>query len=124
MEGICGKDRGLCTWKEQLNCAGCREDMGKPFSGPCGISACCRRGMSAAKPAPTVPSAPAGPAGTTSPGRSSSAGTARRRSAVWRKLWKLLLSSLGTLVLLVFSVFMGPFIIVLAALATVGLMIY
>lgn len=42
MESVCGKDCGLCAWKEQLNCAGCREDMGRPFSGPCDIAACCR----------------------------------------------------------------------------------
>ena len=42
MEGICGKSCESCGWKDQLNCAGCREDMGRPFSGPCGIAACCR----------------------------------------------------------------------------------
>ena len=42
MENICGKNCASCAWKEQLNCSGCREDMGKPFSGPCGIAACCR----------------------------------------------------------------------------------
>ena len=42
MEGICGKSCESCGWKDQLNCAGCQEDMGRPFSGPCGIAACCR----------------------------------------------------------------------------------
>ncbi|WP_325214307.1 DUF3795 domain-containing protein [Oscillibacter sp.] len=42
METICGKSCESCGWKDQLNCAGCREDMGRPFSGPCGIAACCR----------------------------------------------------------------------------------
>ena len=42
MENICGTNCASCAWKEQLNCSGCREDMGKPFSGPCGIAACCR----------------------------------------------------------------------------------
>lgn len=42
MENACGKSCESCTWKEQLNCGGCREDMGKPFSGPCDIAACCR----------------------------------------------------------------------------------
>ena len=42
MESICGKSCESCGWKDQLNCAGCREDMGRPFSGPCGIAACCR----------------------------------------------------------------------------------
>nr|WP_325211204.1 DUF3795 domain-containing protein [uncultured Oscillibacter sp.] len=42
MENICGKSCESCVWKDQLNCAGCREDMGRPFSGPCGIAACCR----------------------------------------------------------------------------------
>lgn len=42
MENVCGKSCESCTWKEQLNCGGCREDMGKPFTGPCGIAACCR----------------------------------------------------------------------------------
>lgn len=42
MENVCGKSCESCTWKEQLNCGGCREDMGKPFTGPCNIAACCR----------------------------------------------------------------------------------
>lgn len=29
MENVCGKSRESCTWKEQLDCGGCREDMGK-----------------------------------------------------------------------------------------------
>ena len=42
METICGKSCEACAWKEPLNCSGCREDMGRPFSGPCDIAACCR----------------------------------------------------------------------------------
>ena len=42
METVCGKSCEACAWKEPLNCSGCREDMGRPFSGPCDIAACCR----------------------------------------------------------------------------------
>lgn len=42
MENVCGKSCESCAWKARLNCSGCREDMGKPFTGPCGIAACCR----------------------------------------------------------------------------------
>lgn len=42
MENICGKSCESCAWKDQLHCAGCRTDMGKPFTGPCDIAACCR----------------------------------------------------------------------------------
>ena len=42
MESYCGKDCGSCAWSERLNCPGCEEGMGKRFSGPCGIAACCR----------------------------------------------------------------------------------
>ncbi len=42
MDNVCGKSCESCSWKEQLNCSGCREDMGRPFSGPCDIAACCR----------------------------------------------------------------------------------
>lgn len=42
MENVCGKSCESCAWKDQLNCAGCRTDMGKPFTGPCDIAACCR----------------------------------------------------------------------------------
>lgn len=42
MESVCGKSCESCAWKDQLNCAGCREGMGRPFSGPCDIAACCR----------------------------------------------------------------------------------
>ena len=42
MESICGKSCESCAWKNQLGCTGCQTDMGRPFSGPCGIAACCR----------------------------------------------------------------------------------
>lgn len=42
MESYCGKDCESCTWKERLRCAGCEEGMGRRFSGPCEIAACCR----------------------------------------------------------------------------------
>ena len=45
-------------------------------------------------------------------------------AAGWRKLWKLLLLSLGSLVLLIFSMFMGTFAVVLAGLAVLGLTVY
>lgn len=42
MEGYCGKDCASCGWKERLRCAGCEEGLGRRFSGPCEIAACCR----------------------------------------------------------------------------------
>lgn len=42
MNSFCGKDCGLCAWREQLDCAGCREGLGKRFDGPCEVAACCR----------------------------------------------------------------------------------
>ena len=45
-------------------------------------------------------------------------------AAGWRKLWKLLLLSLGSLVLLIFSMLLGPGAVVLAGLAVLGLTVY
>ena len=45
-------------------------------------------------------------------------------AASWRKLWKLLLLSLGSLVLLIFSMLLGPGAVVLAGLAVLGLTVY
>lgn len=42
MEGFCGKSCETCTWRERLACPGCQEGPGRPFSGDCGIAACCR----------------------------------------------------------------------------------
>lgn len=42
MDSVCGKSCESCAWRDQLNCSGCREGMGRPFSGPCDIAACCR----------------------------------------------------------------------------------
>ena len=42
MEGFCGKDCALCAQAEELGCPGCREGLGRAFSGPCEIAACCR----------------------------------------------------------------------------------
>lgn len=42
MESCCGKNCDLCASREELGCAGCREDMGRRFEGPCEIAACCR----------------------------------------------------------------------------------
>lgn len=42
MEGFCGKNCETCTWRERLACPGCQEGPGRPFSGDCGIAACCR----------------------------------------------------------------------------------
>ncbi len=42
MEGFCGKICDDCTWREQLGCPGCQMGPGRPFSGDCGIAACCR----------------------------------------------------------------------------------
>lgn len=42
MESCCGKDCLSCAQGPELGCAGCREGMGRPFTGPCEIAACCR----------------------------------------------------------------------------------
>ena len=42
MESYCGKDCGVCGLRETLGCPGCQEGLGRRFSGPCEIAACCR----------------------------------------------------------------------------------
>lgn len=42
MEGFCGKLCETCTWREQLNCPGCQEGLGRALGGGCGIAVCCR----------------------------------------------------------------------------------
>lgn len=42
MDGYCGKNCEVCTWRERLACPGCQEGPGRAFSGDCSIAACCR----------------------------------------------------------------------------------
>lgn len=42
MESFCGKVCGTCDWRERLQCPGCQEGPGRPFSGGCDIADCCR----------------------------------------------------------------------------------
>ena len=41
-ETYCGKTCDNCTWKEALNCPGCKSGPGKVFSKDCSIASCCR----------------------------------------------------------------------------------
>lgn len=42
MEGYCGKNCEVCTWRERTACPGCQAGPGRALSGDCDIAACCR----------------------------------------------------------------------------------
>lgn len=42
MSTYCGKDCESCSYKEELNCAGCKQGPGRVIDGDCKLARCCR----------------------------------------------------------------------------------
>ena len=42
MSTYCGKDCASCSYKEDLNCSGCKQGPGRPIDGDCKLARCCR----------------------------------------------------------------------------------